>query len=734
MTTPTTDRPGFDELGLSDPVLKAVQKIGYDTPSPIQAATIPHVLAGSDLIGQAQTGTGKTAAFALPILSNIDLKNARPQALILTPTRELAIQVAEAFQNYAANLKGFHVLPIYGGQPYEGQLRRLHRGVHVIVGTPGRVMDHLKRKTLDLEMLKCLVLDEADEMLRMGFIEDVEWILEQTPEGRQVALFSATMPRQVARIAQRHLEDPAVVELETKSTVTDNIKQRYIPLHWPQKVDALTRILEASSEDDATIVFVRTRKDTAELTLKLEARGYASAPLSGDIPQAQRERTINRFKKGEIDVVVATDVAARGLDVERIGHVINFDMPGDLEAYVHRVGRTGRAGRHGIATLFVTPREQRWLRSIEQATGQRLEKMSMPSATDINAARIERFKQRITDTLGGDGLDLARQTLTDYIQDNEDTDPLEIATALARIVLGETPLIDENEHAPTQRPTKNFTSGPPTSGNMVPYRIAVGRVHNVRTGNIVGAITNEIGISNDEIGRISIEHDFTIVHLPSDLPEAKIAHLRNVWVSGKQLHITPANGGGPPSRNPGPRSGGPSNPYNKPRKPYSPTPRKPRHETSYGDAERDKPSKPGFKPMSKTGKPKKFKKTDKPSNAETSDKKAEKREPKAKLKHPMAMPTKADRKNKDKDKFNVTKPKRKAKNPDKNKGKPKSKAEKAGEAAKKTKGVSKSKPRPKAKSEKADDGKFTKRTDKYASPIAPKSKFRKKKKRSHPSQ
>ncbi|XAL98438.1 DEAD/DEAH box helicase [Phycisphaeraceae bacterium D3-23] len=539
MTTPPTDRPGFDTLCLSDPVLKAVQKIGYDTPSPIQAATIPYVLEGRDMIGQAQTGTGKTAAFALPILSNLDLKDTRPQALVLAPTRELAIQVAEAFQNYAANLKGFHVLPIYGGQPYEGQLRRLARGVHVIVGTPGRVMDHLKRKTLDLGALKTLVLDEADEMLRMGFIEDVEWIMEQTPSSRQVALFSATMPDAVARIASRHLDDPAVVELQATSSVTENIRQRYLPLQWQQKVDALTRVLEAT-DYDATIVFVRTRKDTAELTTKLEARGYASAPLSGDIPQAQRERTINRFKKGEIDVVVATDVAARGLDVDRIGHVINFDMPGDLEAYVHRVGRTGRAGREGAATLFVTPREQRWLQSIERATGQKIEKMSLPSAADINEARIARFKQRITDTIGSDDLELATQTLTDYCEEHA-AKPLDVAVALARIVLGESPLLDEREQPawspkPDARPLRVKAS----DDALRPYRIEVGRTHNVRAGNIVGAIANEANIDSANIGRIIIEHDFAIVHLPSDLPAEKIAHLRNVWVAGRQLHLAPA--------------------------------------------------------------------------------------------------------------------------------------------------------------------------------------------------
>jgi len=621
MTTPTTDdRPGFDTLGLSDPVLQAVQKIGYDTPSPIQAATIPHVLSGRDLIGQAQTGTGKTAAFALPILSNLDLRNTRAQALILAPTRELAIQVAEACQNYAANLKGFHVLPIYGGQPYEGQLRRLARGVHVIVGTPGRVMDHLKRGTLDLSALKTLVLDEADEMLRMGFIEDVEWIMEQTPSSRQVALFSATMPDAVARIASRHLDDPAVVELQATSSVTDNVRQRYLPLHWTQKVDALTRVLEAT-DYDATIVFVRTRKDTAELTTKLEARGYAAAPLSGDIAQAQRERTINRFKKGEIDVVVATDVAARGLDVDRIGHVINFDMPGDLEAYVHRVGRTGRAGREGAATLFVTPREQRWLHSIERSTGQSIEKMSLPSAVDINEARIARFKQRITDTIDSDDLKLAKQTLADYCEEHG-SEPMDAAVALARIVLGESPLLDEREQQTwtprndTQRSTRPKTS----DDHLTPFRIEVGRTHNVRAGNIVGAIANEAKIDSSQIGRILIERDHAIVHLPRDLPAAKIAHLRNVWVAGRQLHLTPVGQqgnhrgrptGAPPHQRPSnkpayPKPGKPKakfkpKPGNKPaytKKPWAPRPNDaaPTEPASASDSPKAKKHKPKPKP------------------------------------------------------------------------------------------------------------------------------------------
>ncbi|MGB5677281.1 MAG: DEAD/DEAH box helicase, partial [Gammaproteobacteria bacterium] len=376
----------FDQLALNKPLLAVLNEVGYETPSPIQAQTIPLILQGKDVLGQAQTGTGKTAAFALPLLSRLDLKQKDPQVLVLAPTRELAIQVAEAFQKYASHMKGFHVIPIYGGQDYRGQIRALQRGVHVVVGTPGRVMDHMRRGTLKLGKLSALVLDEADEMLRMGFIEDVEWILEQTPPHRQIALFSATMPQQIRRIATEYLNEPEQITIKSKTTTVDTIRQRFWPVSGVHKLDALTRILEAEPFD-AMIVFVRTKIATSELSEKLEARGYASAPLNGDIAQTQRERTITQLKNGKLDIIVATDVAARGLDVERVSHVINYDIPYDTEAYVHRIGRTGRAGRQGDAILFVAPREKRLLSAIEKATRKKIEIMELPTTELINDKR-----------------------------------------------------------------------------------------------------------------------------------------------------------------------------------------------------------------------------------------------------------------------------------------------------------------------------------------------------------
>jgi len=367
---------GFEKLGLSAPVLKVLDDVGYESPTPIQEQIIPEIFSGRDVVGQAQTGTGKTAAFALPLLSRINLKLKNPQVLVLTPTRELAIQVAESFQQYAGRMRGFHVLPIYGGQDYERQFRRLKQGTHVVVGTPGRVMDHMRRGTLRLDMLSCLILDEADEMLRMGFIDDVEWILEQTPREHQIALFSATIPPAIRRIAKKYLQDPVSITIKAKTVTVEATRQRYWMVSGFHKLDALTRILEAESFD-AVLVFVRTKIATIELSEKLEARGFLSAPLSGDIAQRQRERTISRFKSGKLNIIVATDVAARGLDVDRISHVINYDIPHDTESYVHRIGRTGRAGRSGDAILFVSPRERRMLHTIEKATNQKIELMEL---------------------------------------------------------------------------------------------------------------------------------------------------------------------------------------------------------------------------------------------------------------------------------------------------------------------------------------------------------------------
>ena len=430
---------GFRDLNLDPAVLQALTDVGYEMPTPIQAATIPPLLAGADLLGQAQTGTGKTAAFALPVLSKIDTGRAQPQALVLVPTRELAIQVAEAFQSYAAHMKGFHVLPIYGGQSYTPQLKGLKRGAHVVVGTPGRIMDHMKRGTLDLSGLSFLVLDEADEMLQMGFVDDIEWILEQTPPTRQVALFSATLPSAIRRIAQKHLKKPVEITIQSKTSTAANIRQRYWLVSGLHKLDALTRILEAETFD-GMLIFVRTKLETVDLSDRLQARGFDAAPLNGDIPQQQRERTVNALKAGKVDIVVATDVAARGLDVERISHVVNYDVPYDSESYIHRIGRTGRAGRKGEAILFIAPRERNMLRIIERATRQQIEQMSLPSIADVNEQRVSRFKQRITEAVtAGEGA-VFRELIEEF--EREQSIPaIDIAAALASLLQGGAPLL-----------------------------------------------------------------------------------------------------------------------------------------------------------------------------------------------------------------------------------------------------------------------------------------------------
>jgi len=552
MTTNTVT--AFNQLALSKPVLKVLDDVGYEIPSPIQAQTIPLMLDGKDVVGQAQTGTGKTAAFALPILTNLDLKQKSPQVLVLAPTRELAIQVAEAFQKYATHIKGFHVLPIYGGQDYRTQIRALERGIHVAVGTPGRVMDHIRRGNLKLANISTLVLDEADEMLRMGFIDDVEWILEQTPSERQIALFSATMPTQIRRIATRHLNHPTEITIKLKTVTADTIRQRFWPVSGAHKLDALTRILEAEAFE-AMIIFVRTKTATVELSEKLEARGYASAPINGDIAQNQRERTIENLKKGKLDILVATDVAARGLDVERVSHVINYDIPYDTEAYIHRIGRTGRAGRHGDAILFVAPREKRMLHALEKATKNSIELMQQPSTEMINDKRIARFKQKITDMLATKDTGLFAQLIDQYHQEHK-VPVLEIASALARLAQGDTPLLFEakpvrdtgpkwsKEDRPRdksqvgRKPDRAARKEAPPEKGMERYRIEVGYKHEVKPGNIVGAIANEAGIDSQYIGRINIHDDFSLVDLPQDMPKELFKSLKYVWVSGQQLQIS----------------------------------------------------------------------------------------------------------------------------------------------------------------------------------------------------
>jgi ATP-dependent RNA helicase DeaD len=446
--------PRFTDLGLPEPLLRALADVGYESPSPIQAATIPPLLAGRDVLGQAQTGTGKTAAFALPVLARIDAAQQKPQALVLAPTRELAIQVAEAFQKYAHHLPGFHVLPIYGGQSYYPQLQALKRGVQVVVGTPGRVIDHLDRGSLDLSELRCLVLDEADEMLRMGFIDDVEAVLKKTPESRQVALFSATMPAQIKRIAQTYLKDPVEVAIKSATSTTTNTRQRYWMVSGVNKLDALTRILEAEPFD-AMIVFSRTKLGTEELAEKLCARGISAAAINGDVQQAQREKTIQNLKERRIDVLVATDVAARGLDVDRISHVLNYDIPYDTESYVHRIGRTGRAGRSGEAILFVAPRERGMLGAIERATRQKIEPMQLPSVEAVNEQRVAKFLDRIGAALESSDLSVFRGLVERYEREHN-VPAIEIAAALAQLVQGKNPLL----MAPPPRMAEPERTGP----------------------------------------------------------------------------------------------------------------------------------------------------------------------------------------------------------------------------------------------------------------------------------
>ena len=550
---------GFSELGLPAPLMQILDEVGYETPSAIQALTIPHLLNGKDLLGQAQTGTGKTAAFALPILSRLDMKQKEPQVLVLAPTRELAIQVAEAFQRYATHLPGFHVLPIYGGQDYRPQLKALQRGCHVAVGTPGRVMDHMRKGSLKLANLKTLVLDEADEMLRMGFIDDVEWILEQTPDERQVVLFSATMPQAIKRITQRYLKDPEEVIIKVKQTTAETIRQRVWMVAGLHKLDALTRILEVE-EFDGIIVFVRTRIATAELAEKLNARGYTAAALNGDIPQAQREKTIDGLKKGRLDILVATDVAARGLDVERISHVINYDIPYDVEAYVHRVGRTGRAGRSGEAILFASNRERRLLSAIERSTGKKIEKMELPTAADVSDTRVKRFKARISEALDSHELDKFRVLVEEY-QHEYGVPVIEIAAALANLSQGKQPLFEkerlhkdkprkergerpERGNRPQRHADKREEDQPSPDKRMDRFRIEVGHTHGVKPGNIVGAIANEAEIDAEYIGRIEIYEEYSTVDMPDGMPREIFDHLSKVRVSGQQLRISKASGGG----------------------------------------------------------------------------------------------------------------------------------------------------------------------------------------------
>jgi ATP-dependent RNA helicase DeaD len=560
------ERVSFGDLGLDDKVLKALRDVGYEYPSPIQEATIPALLDGRHVVGLAQTGTGKTAAFALPILSRLDLKQKSPQALILAPTRELALQVCEAFERYAAHLRGVHVLPVYGGQAYGVQLSALRRGVHIVVGTPGRIMDHLEKGTLDLSELRFLVLDEADEMLKMGFADDVETILADTPDDKHVALFSATMPAQIRRISKKYLQDPVEITVKTTTSTAPNITQRYLTVSYPQKVDALTRILEVENFE-GMIVFVRTKNETETLAEKLRARGFSAMAINGDIAQNQRERTVDQLKSGKLDILVATDVAARGLDVERISHVVNYDIPTDTESYVHRIGRTGRAGRSGDAISFVTPRERHLLKAIEKATRQSLTPMNLPTVDDINATRLTRFDDAITEALSTDKVDFFRDVIAHYV--NEHNVPeADVAAALAVVLQGDEPMLLDPEpvraartfddRGPRDRrddrgdrggrPGRNDRSdrgdrgdrGPRrgTSGPMATYRIAVGRRHKVEPRQIVGALANEGGLGRQDFGHIDIRADHSLVELPATLPPGTWDKLRSTRISGQLIELS----------------------------------------------------------------------------------------------------------------------------------------------------------------------------------------------------
>lgn len=543
----------FESLPIPESVLQGIREAGFECCTPIQAKTLPITLAGKDVAGQAQTGTGKTAAFALPLLSRLDLSQNQPQVLVLTPTRELALQVAEAFQVYARNLPGFHVLPIYGGQGMQVQLRQLKRGVHVVIGTPGRVMDHLRRKTLSLSLLKTLVLDEADEMLRMGFIDDVEWIIEQMPATRQIALFSATMPDIIRKVAHKHLRDPKEVKIKTKTTTVETIEQRYWQVSGVHKLDALTRILEVE-DFDAVIIFVRTKSETVNLAEKLEARGFAAAALNGDMNQTHRERTVEQLKNKKLDIVVATDVAARGLDVKRISHVINFDIPYDTESYVHRIGRTGRAGRKGSAILFVAPREMRMLRAIEKATRQTIERIQLPSSEHVADHRITQFKQRILDVIEAEDLEFYYE-LVRQCKEEQNLSASDVAAALTFLVQKDRPLII-NSAKPVAEPSASKTAKSPTKEkrakqaegkssrhnkhadiDMVRYRIEVGRNQGVMPKDIVGAIANEAGIDSQYIGHIKLFDDFSTVELPDGMPKDIFQHLKKARIRECKLKI-----------------------------------------------------------------------------------------------------------------------------------------------------------------------------------------------------
>lgn len=533
----------FETLGIKPAVLTSLNNLGYEVPTPVQAESIPQLLNGKNLLAQAQTGTGKTAAFALPILCQLDLKISQPQAIILTPTRELAIQVAEAFQSYAKQLKGFHVLPIYGGQDFRLQLKALQRGVHVVVGTPGRVMDHLRRKTLPVKNLKTVVLDEADEMLKMGFIDDVEWILEQIPGEQQTALFSATLPSSIIKVANKYLDNPHKIQIKSKTNTVEAISQFYTIVSYNKKLDVLTRFLDVE-DFDAAIIFTRTKNSSAELAEKLQARGYAAAAINGDMSQDLREKVIKRIKSGDIDIVVATDVAARGIDVKRVSHVINYDIPHDPESYIHRIGRTGRAGREGKAFLFVTPKERRMLKDIERVTRQSLKAIEPPTKSELNKKREEKFVTQITEVLKSEKLDSYRELIEKIVHESESSE-LDVAAALACLAQKTKAPEDDAEIIELPRSRENSRRNGSRDGSrdgfeegMTRCRIEIGREHDIQPGNVVEFIAKNGKISGRDIGKIRILKGHTLVDLEDSIADKVISLVYNCRLRDCELQIT----------------------------------------------------------------------------------------------------------------------------------------------------------------------------------------------------
>ncbi|MBY5967128.1 MULTISPECIES: DEAD/DEAH box helicase [Halomonas] len=547
MTSTTVASPSFGDLALLPAVLSAIETLGYETPSPIQAQTIPALLEGRDMLGQAQTGTGKTAAFALPLLSRLEMDRREPQVLVLAPTRELAQQVAVSFSKYGQNLKGLEVATLCGGQEYREQLSALRRGAQVVVGTPGRVIDHLDRGSLKLSGLSALVLDEADEMLRMGFIDDVKRVVADTPEDAQRVFFSATLPSEIERIVNRYLVDPVKVTIEARTTTAESIEQRLVRVDGGAKLEALSRILEVEPVD-AAIVFVRTRAACTTLMEQLSARGVNVASLSGDLDQSLRERTITRLKRAKVDVLIATDVAARGLDVPRITHVINYDLPQDAEAYTHRIGRTGRAGRDGVAITFAGFREGRKVGWLEQATGQKMLAMELPDEAAIRAHRDNVFHQRVIAAVTK-GAEEQRALVERLVE--EGYDPIDLACAFSALARADeapigrlqAPRKERNDRAPRDgKPPRRRESRGPSEG-MTRYRVSVGHKDGVKPGQLVGALANEGGIEGARIGRIDIRNGFSTVELPNGLPASILAKMARARVAGRPLEISEDRGG-----------------------------------------------------------------------------------------------------------------------------------------------------------------------------------------------